>query len=368
MSTHIARPRLVAIWLVSATLVAGSPIVNSAATAESPTPATYVGHQVIDLATMEQMRGGFSFAGMEVKFGATLSTLIDNIKLETVFNITSAGAEIVSQMMSNLAAVNESVAAISQNIAIQKSELMSSAANPASTSTVTGPVAGVTATGTPSALQPSVPAQQLTTVPSSTAQTALAQSPHSTAAPIVNNPINSAAPTQQPSIATATAGSSPSATVHTPITTVQSGQPAGSLTTSATSSAQQPAAQIAATTIVTTPSQPNATTTQSNGGSAVLVGQGTGTSLAELTPVDIDLSGVSDDNGFSGIVVSNNKGFTAALHKLTQDAAISAVISNASQLKVSQKLNIKINIANAKSAQQASMRAALSKASAGIFR
>lgn len=363
MRTHTARPHRVASWLITATLLAGSPIANSAVTAQPTTPTTYVGHEIIDLAQMEQMRGGFSFAGMEVKFGATLSTLIDNIKLETVFNVTSAGAEIVSQMMSDLASVNESIAAIAQNIATQKSEL------------VTGPVAGVTlATGTPSASQPTVPAQQPTTAPSP-AQTALANSPHSTAAPVVNNPITPTPPSQ-PSIATATAGTSPSATVQTPTTTVQAGQPAGSLTTAATSSAQQPA-QVAATNIVTTPSPttPAATTTsqpaettQANGSSAVLVGQGNETPLAELTPVDVDLSGLSDDNGFSGIVVSNNKGFTAALHKLTQDAAISAVISNASKIKVSQKLEIKIDIANAKSARQASMRAALSKATAGIFR
>ena len=364
MRTHTARPHRVASWLIAATLLAGSPITNSAVTIQPTTPTTYIGHEIIDLAQMEQMRGGFSFAGMEVKFGATLSTLIDNIKLETVFNVTSAGAEIVSQMVSDLASINESIAAIAQNIATQKSEL------------VTGPVAGVTlATGTPSASQPTVPAQQPTTAPSP-AQTALANSPHSTAAPVVNNPITSTPPSQ-PSIATATAGTSPSATVQTPTTTVQARQPAGSLTTAATSSAQQPVAQVAATNIVTTPSPttPAATTTsqpaettQANGSSAVLVGQGNETPLAELTPVNVDLSGLSDDNGFSGIVVSNNKGFTAALHKLTQDAAISAVISNASEVIVSQKLEIKIDIANTKSARQASMRAALSKATAGIFR
>ena len=77
----------------------------------------YAGLDVINLDAMNEMRGGFSFGGLELKFGATLSTLIDNFRYETVFNISEAGIEVVSQMLGNLAGMNEAVAALTNSSA-----------------------------------------------------------------------------------------------------------------------------------------------------------------------------------------------------------------------------------------------------------
>ena len=195
---------------------------------QTPVPSTvvprdaYAGVSVINLGEMGEMRGGFSFAGLDMKFGATLSTVIDSIQLDTEFNITAGGTEVVSQMLSNLAGLNDALA-----------ETRSSAAAGATT--------------------------------------------------------------------------------------------------------------------------------------AVLVGPDTGVSASDLAPMDISLDGINNSNGYSGVVINNNKGFTAALHKLTQDAAISAIISNASSLKASHKLNMKIEVEHAKSAGNAAKAAALSKLAGGMF-
>lgn len=310
----------------------------------------YSGLQMIDLNDLDKMRGGFSFGGMEMTFGATLSTLIDNIKLETVFNITSGGAEVISQVLSNLANVNDAVAAL-------KNAVMGNLPAEPTKSTVTGPTAGVTpATGTPSALQPSVSGTQPTVVPSS--------SPVSTAAPIIENPIAPVSPTSS-NVAAATAGSTPTATIYSPS---HEPTPVAPPPTPPMAAPSAPAVNPV-TTIVATAPQPGpqatipsqAATAPAAAPSVVLIGQDTELSISDLAPVDVNLEGVGGANGFSGIVVSNNNDFTAAVHKLTQDAAISAVISNASDLRVSQKLDIKIDIQNIKSAREASMRSALSK-------
>ncbi len=301
------------------------------------------------------MRGGFSFGGMELKFGATLSTMIDSIKLETIFNITSAGAEIVSQILVNLASANEVIAALTQNVSVQKQQRQSSLTqSEATTATVAGPAAGATpATGTPSALQPTVPAPLPTAVPSP--QSARYQSPVSTAAPIIENPIVQTTP-DQPSIAMATAGSNPTATIYTP-PPASSSQAA--MTTQATPT---PSTTMNAPSSATITSQPQSAPISN----AVLIGPER--SLSDLTPVDVNLQGINDAGGFSGLVISNSKGFTAALHKLTQDAIISAVVSNASGLKIRQQLAIKIDIQNVKSARETSRRAAISQIAGGMFK
>ncbi|OEY65106.1 hypothetical protein BG841_00565 [Marinobacter sp. X15-166B] len=209
---------------------------------QTPLPATdllvdaYAGLPVIHRDEMGEMRGGFSVAGLNLKFGATLSTVIDSIELQTAFNITAEGAQVVSQMLSDLGSMND-------------------AALQYSSSSITGD------------------------------------------------------------------------------TTVTDGS----------------------------------TRTVTGDASAVLVGPDTGLSAADHAPTDVSLDGLDNANGFSGVVVNSNKGFTAALHKLTQDAAISTIISNASDLKASHKLNIKIQVANTKAAGKAAKAAALSKLAGGMF-
>ncbi|WP_133297474.1 hypothetical protein [Motiliproteus coralliicola] len=267
----------------------------------------YAGVERLDLGAMDQMRGGFSFGHLEMRFGATLSTLIDKVRLDTVFNITKQGAEIVSQALSHLAQVNPaSVETVQQTIATAASAQSAIEAATDSTisntapihSTISGPAASVTpVTGTPSAL-PAVPVEQVVAAPSSTAP-----------------------PTSTP--------------IDTP------------------------------TTVATAPAT---TTVQSQPSTAVVISPDSSTSIADLAPVDIKLDGLTTSGNFGGLVINNQKGFTAAVHKLTREAAISAVISNANNLKVQQKLDIRIEVANTKSARQAAMRAAMGRLAGGMFR
>ncbi len=359
----------------------------------------YAGLPVINLNDLDQMRGGFNFGGLEVNFGATLSTLIDSVKLETVFNITSSGAQIVSQMLSNLSSVKDMVAALTQQTKVNvPAESL--------TASVKGPADGVTlVTETPSASQPSVPVTQPTVAPSSSLV--------STAPPVIENPFAPAS-NQPKSIATATAGPNPTARIYTPASTTNNvpadtsnSAPAvnsnpsnlavsnpNTVTTTtptaiATTGPNAPSAAVSNTpapsnigvaALSVAPTDPQTTAvfsttvdttpvaTATPATNAVLVGPETGVSVTDLAPMDINLNGVGNDSGFSGIVVSNHKGFTAALHKLTQDAAISAVISNASDQMVSQKLQIKIDIRNAKAAKEAQLRAQMSKIAGEFFK
>ncbi|WP_421868459.1 hypothetical protein [Motiliproteus sp.] len=291
----------------------------------------YAGVEPLDLSAMDQMRGGFSFGNLEMRFGATLSTLIDKVRLDTVFNITERGAEVVSQALTQLAQINPaSVTTVQQTIAAATTQTTAKPPtdsvnnNTASThSTISGPAASVTpVTGTPSAL-PAVPVEQVVAAPSPAAQPATSIStPSTTAAQVVT-------PTVAPSTVTAT-GTSPSSP------TVQSAP------------------------------QPSAATAQSS--TAVVIGPDNPTSITDLTPVGIKLDGLTSSGNFGGLVINNQKGFTAAVHKLTREAAISAVISNANNLKVQQKLDIRIEVANTKSARQAAMRAAMGRLAGGMFR
>lgn len=50
---------------------------------------------------METLRGGFVIAGIDMNFGATLRTVVDNVRMDTVFSITKAGSQITSQTVSH---------------------------------------------------------------------------------------------------------------------------------------------------------------------------------------------------------------------------------------------------------------------------
>lgn len=51
----------------------------------------------IDEVEMSGLRGGFQISGLDMSFGATLQTLVDNVRMDTVFIINGTGAEVVSQ-------------------------------------------------------------------------------------------------------------------------------------------------------------------------------------------------------------------------------------------------------------------------------
>ncbi|MCE8035214.1 MAG: hypothetical protein LPK20_18310 [Halomonas sp.] len=78
-------------WLLSLSLLLASASIQ-AADFDYLTP--------LGEAELSELRGGFQIAGLDMSFGATLQTLVDNVRMDTVFVISGAGAEIVSQTIS----------------------------------------------------------------------------------------------------------------------------------------------------------------------------------------------------------------------------------------------------------------------------
>lgn len=87
---------------------------------------------------------------------------------------------------------------------------------------------------------------------------------------------------------------------------------------------------------------------------ATLVGGGT--PISDLAPGSLRLTGLKD---YSGLALNDAKGFTAALHNITKQAIVSAVVSNASQRSVQQTIDININVGNMPALQSASQRQAI---------
>lgn len=81
-----------------------------------------------------------------------------------------------------------------------------------------------------------------------------------------------------------------------------------------------------------------------------------GAAVSEITPSTINLSGLAQS---SGVVVNDNKGFTAALHNITENAIISSVISNASGRDIRQRIDINIHIANMAELRAAALRSSI---------
>ncbi|MDR5866552.1 hypothetical protein [Halomonas koreensis] len=62
----------------------------------------YRGHVIAD-AGLEELRGGFSLGGMELNFGARLTTMInDRLRYETRVAFTRAGTEVLSRQLTDL--------------------------------------------------------------------------------------------------------------------------------------------------------------------------------------------------------------------------------------------------------------------------
>ncbi|MCE8017269.1 hypothetical protein HOP62_14410 [Halomonas sp. MCCC 1A17488] len=58
---------------------------------------------------LRELRGGFQISGLDMSFGATLQTLVDNVRMDTVFVINGAGTEIVSQTITQHGAIDGQV-------------------------------------------------------------------------------------------------------------------------------------------------------------------------------------------------------------------------------------------------------------------
>ncbi|MBD3897034.1 hypothetical protein IEI94_14345 [Halomonas sp. ML-15] len=83
---------------------------------------------------------------------------------------------------------------------------------------------------------------------------------------------------------------------------------------------------------------------------------GAGASINDVAPGSLKLTGLKD---FSGLALSDSKGFTAALHNITKQAIVSAVVSDASQRSVQQTIDININVGNMPALRSASQRQAI---------
>ncbi|WP_147273775.1 hypothetical protein [Vreelandella rituensis] len=88
-------------------------------------------------------------------------------------------------------------------------------------------------------------------------------------------------------------------------------------------------------------------------------------SVTDMTPGGIDLSGLAD---FSGVTLSDPKGFTAALHNITRDAIVSGVVSNASGRIIQQRIDIDVRLNNIGALRAAKQRASIVDSFSGILR
>lgn len=100
-------------------------------------------------------------------------------------------------------------------------------------------------------------------------------------------------------------------------------------------------------------------------GQATLVGPGTGIRINDLTPNGVDLTGLA---GFSGVALEDSRGFTAALHQVTNQAIMSGVVTNASGAAIDQRVEIQVQVGNIGRLQMARQRQAIVDAFPGLLR
>ncbi|RAR59549.1 hypothetical protein BCL93_109107 [Onishia taeanensis] len=81
-----------------------------------------------------------------------------------------------------------------------------------------------------------------------------------------------------------------------------------------------------------------------------------GTSVTQVAPKTFNLAGLAD---FSGVAFSDAGSFTAALHNITRNAIISAVVSNGSGQNISQSIDVSVTLRNAETLQASQAQAAI---------
>ena len=68
----------------------------------APSDSAFAQLELIDRAEMAELRGGLTIGGINMEFGATLRTLIDNVKLTTAYRISEAGIQVLSETLGNV--------------------------------------------------------------------------------------------------------------------------------------------------------------------------------------------------------------------------------------------------------------------------
>ncbi len=100
-------------------------------------------------------------------------------------------------------------------------------------------------------------------------------------------------------------------------------------------------------------------------GAAIRVSPDSGLKVTEVTPDNVNLSGLEN---FSGIALQDQQGFTAALHNISRNAILSGVISNASGKNIQQAIDVSVHLSNVGELRAAKQRAAIIDSFSGIIR
>lgn len=73
-------------------------------------------------------------------------------------------------------------------------------------------------------------------------------------------------------------------------------------------------------------------------------GPGTDTTVAEVTPSSVDLSGLAKDA--IGVAINDEKGFTSAIHQINDQQIISVVNNQAMGRVIDSRINVNVTVAN----------------------
>ncbi|WP_168015225.1 hypothetical protein [Halomonas salinarum] len=88
-----------------------------------------------------------------------------------------------------------------------------------------------------------------------------------------------------------------------------------------------------------------------------------GTSITQVAPKTFNLAGLAD---FSGVAFSDAGSFTAALHNITRNAIMSAVVSNGSGQNISQSIDVSVSLKNVEALQSAKTHSAIMRSIANF--
>jgi hypothetical protein len=91
-------------------------------------------------------------------------------------------------------------------------------------------------------------------------------------------------------------------------------------------------------------------------GAIVISKTGSGSSLQAVTPKGVNLHGLE---GSEGIVINDNRGFTAVLQNIGKDRILSTIVNQSSGRKIQHKVDIAITINNSQQLQRAARSARL---------
>lgn len=73
-------------------------------------------------------------------------------------------------------------------------------------------------------------------------------------------------------------------------------------------------------------------------------GPGTGTTVAEVTPSSVDLSGLAKDA--VGVAINDEKGFTSVIQQINDQQIVSVVNNQAMDRDIDSRINVEVTIAN----------------------